>query len=270
MICFLNCWRTLPSLQFIEYELENTYSGIEMLPPGYIVGPMILFNSHLNILEWKEGLLVNYRAFHILLIISLRRKATNFLNKKGKTCSQKKKKDRRIFLTYSSKKKKTVWSETDASYIWYQLALGRTAHLNYADLQIQAISRYDMTAVAIRCIFGTVTVSMICEAEGLLHWFQEELMAAEQPAKLSFQRTAEIDTSKADFSYSQVCSSVNSESLRLFLFWLQKCFPTGLSSEVRFTRIETRVGHWDTNLILGIKSHPQLYLKVRSAHFPCI
>lgn len=68
-------------------------------------------------------------------------------------------------------------------------------------------------------------------------------MAAEQRAKLSFWRTAEIGTNKADFSCSQVCSSVISESLRLFLFWLQKCFPTGLSSEVRFTRTGTRVGH---------------------------
>lgn len=63
--------------------------------------------------------------------------------------------------------------------------------------------------------------------------------------------------------------SVIFASLRLFSFWLQKCFPTGWSSEVRFTGRGAKVGHWATNMT-SRNQIPQHEPEVQSAVFPWI
>lgn len=58
-------------------------------------------------------------------------------------------------------------------------------------------------------------------------------------------------------------------SLRLFSFCLQKCFPTGWSSEVRFTGTGASTGHQATN-VASRSQIPQLEPKVQSGVFPQI
>lgn len=63
--------------------------------------------------------------------------------------------------------------------------------------------------------------------------------------------------------------SVIFASLRLFSFWLQKCFPTGWSSEVRFTGERAKVGHWAMNMT-SRNQIPQHEPEVQSVVFPWI
>lgn len=63
--------------------------------------------------------------------------------------------------------------------------------------------------------------------------------------------------------------SVTFASMGLFSFWLQKCFPTGWSSEVRFPGTGARVDHRATNLA-SRNQIPHLGAEVQSAVFPWV
>lgn len=124
--------------------------------------------------------------------------------------------------------------------------------------------------VVIKHIFGIAAVSLIYEAEGLVHWLQKKLMVAEQcttTCKSELSEKLKYKPVRMIFHIAKYPLSVIFASLRLFSFWLQKCFPTGWSSEVRFTGERAKVGHWATSMT-SRNQIPQHESEVQSAVFP--
>lgn len=210
-----------------------------MLLPGYIIWLVVLINSHLNVLERREELFVSQRWLSTPYYQWRRSETHNAYKEKEKNVSKIKK---RNFLIYEQQPHPLGFDE---KLFLVSNNVGRTADIKYADLKIQTISSFDV-------IFFCSNQAYIWDSSSfpdLWSWGFGPLVSGEINggwAMLSnlqnwaFREVLKYTPVRLIFHITRYPLSVIFASLRLFSFWLQKCFPTGWSSEVRFTGIRAR------------------------------